>query len=449
MEMDADDMPKLRAAEERCRLVVETARALVHYFSIDGTIIYANRFAEEVTGYSREELIGKNFIDVYVREQDREEMIQDLEPVLHGRPIENCEMPMVMKDGSIRVMLWSGACTFDPDGRPNGVVASALDISDLKHTEEALRESEEKYRTLVDHSLAGVFIVQDGRFVFANKPAEELAGYTLEEFKHRDYWELVHPADREFVKDRAERRLRGEHVPERYDYRMLTRSGEARTVEIWATLIDYGGRKAILANVVDITDRKKAEDTRLQAERDLERQKRQFCRDAIATLTHGRLDVVELEEIEEALRDATVTVEVKQPKDVRLARHLVRELATDAGLEGERLEEFLLGVGEAAVNAVKHASGGTVRAGVSDGIVRVGVVDHGPGMDSLVLTRAVLGRGFSTKPSLGLGYTFILCGSDHVLLATSPQGTAVVMEKQVAAPEPAGPVDVAGIPCSW
>ncbi|HOM71902.1 MAG TPA: ATP-binding protein, partial [Armatimonadota bacterium] len=155
------------------------------------------------------------------------------------------------------------------------------------------------------------------------------------------------------------------------------------------------------------------------------------------------------EQAYEAVKDAKLKVNIDTPKDVSLARHLIRELAVNNGMTGDRLESYILAVGEATVNAVKHGESGVVYSDISDGKIYTGVIDNGPGMDTFVLTRAALQQGFSTKPSLGLGYSFILSGSDYVMLATSKTGTAVVMWKSLEkAPEPS-PIDLSRLPDAW
>jgi PAS domain S-box-containing protein len=302
---------------------------------------------------------------------------------------------------------------------------------------------------LFDHSLAGIFIVQGTRITFANKRAEEIIGYTIEEARGMDFWDFIHPDYRALVRDRAMRRLRGEEVPDRYEYLMITKGGEPRWAEIWATPIDFQGGKAILATIVDINERRRAEEARLEAEKELERHKRQLYQQAILALTHGKLVILEPAEIESALVNPQITVELSDPKDVSMSRHLIHEFATANGLTGDRLDGFMLAIGEATMNAIKHTGAGIVFAGIRQNTIWVGVRDFGSGMDTFVLTQAVLRKGFSTKPSLGLGYTFILNGSDHVLLSTSPHGTTVVMEKNSIEAEPDIPVDLSRIPGLW
>jgi len=571
--LNEDEIFELRAAEQRCRMVAETAQVYIQHTTLDGTVIYMNKFAEEVSGYSRDEIIGKNFLDIFVPPEYRDVVLADMGMGMTGGILRNREAPLMTKDGEMRIMLWSGAGALNHEGHLIGLVVSGIDITDLKKVQNALqesesryrsladntlvpiyivknqkiifanksgqellgytleeleemnpldtvhpddrlkldeytqrglrgedlperfpiriirkngeirdveiwavrtamegedavlvniidtteikryqnalRESEVKYKTLVDHSLTPIFIVQDNKFVFANRSAEEISGYTAEEARHVDFWHLVHPDDRKIMIERAARRLRGEPEPERYEYRMLTKHGETRTVEIWATLISYEGKPAIMANVIDITERKQAEEQRLLAERELAEHKRQLYREAILALTGNKLEVVEPEQAYEAVKDAKLKVNIDTPKDVSLARHLIRELAVNNGMTGDRLESYILAVGEATVNAVKHGESGVVYSDISDGKIYTGVIDNGPGMDTFVLTRAALQQGFSTKPSLGLGYSFILSGSDYVMLATSKTGTAVVMWKSLEkAPEPS-PIDLSRLPDAW
>ncbi len=568
-----DNIADLRASEERCRLLTETARVYIHHFTPEGIVTYMNAYAEEISGYSREEIIGKNFMDIFVPEYNRETVTKMLEPVFAGAIAVDYEAPMLTKSGEERIMLWSGAPIMGANGEPEGIVASGLDVTDRKQiqqdliqskeqycalindtpvavvvvsgtgivyanrrfraltgysrkelsrmevsqlvhpaesdrlhdtlsllfagqpvsqpieyrlktktgeerivqgqalktvfdgqdavlasvtditdfrrTQDALRNSELLYRTLVDRSLAGVFVMQDASVVFTNKRAREILGYTREEIERLSAWDLVHPDDRAMVMDRAMRRLNGERVAERYEYRLMHKNGQARLVESWSALIEYKGTPAILASFLDVTERQRTEELRLEAERELERHKRRLHSQAITALTRGKLEILEPEQMRSRVAGDQLAVEVSEHMHVRIARHMVKEFVANAGLEGERLNDFVLAVGEATVNAVKHAGAGTVTAGRRNGVVWVAVADKGPGMDSFVLTQAALSKGFSTKPSLGLGYSFILDGSDHVVLATSPEGTIVEMEKNIDPPKSTLPIDISRIPDLW
>ena len=132
--------------------------------------------------------------------------------------------------------------------------------------EQALRESELKFRLLAEASRVMVGIVRDRRFLYANRSCAKTAGIR-EELLAIDIAELIHPEFRELVLDRAAR-LAGEEAPANYEYLMLTKSGQARWVEIAPVRIEYRGAPAIIGTAVDVTERKAAEEAvRQNAER--------------------------------------------------------------------------------------------------------------------------------------------------------------------------------------
>ena len=139
-----------------------------------------------------------------------------------------------------------------------GAIITSEDITHRKRAEEALRESEEKYRILVDQSNEAIFIGQDGVIKFSN-PSTLSFGYSAEELARIPFSDLIHPEDREMVVERYRKRLQGEEVSNTYTFRFLNRSGE----ELWAQLnvarITWEGRPATLNFLRDITPLKKLE----------------------------------------------------------------------------------------------------------------------------------------------------------------------------------------------
>ena len=95
-----------------------------------------------------------------------------------------------------------------------------------KQVEEELRRSEEKYKTLTTSSLTGIFIHQDGRFVFVNDRFAKVHGYATEELLGMEYKALIHPDDREVIAERVSKRLKGESVPYQYEVRRLKKDGK-------------------------------------------------------------------------------------------------------------------------------------------------------------------------------------------------------------------------------
>jgi len=130
-------------------------------------------------------------------------------------------------------------------------------MTDSDKTKEQL--SEESYRVVVENSLAGIAIAQEGRFVFANSRLAQIAGRTREEILGHSLWEFVHPDYRDMIRQRAERRERGEEEPEHYEFPALRKDGSTMWLELRAARIEFMGKPAILSNIIDITERKAAE----------------------------------------------------------------------------------------------------------------------------------------------------------------------------------------------
>ena len=134
------------------------------------------------------------------------------------------------------------------------------EIAEREKAREALRESEELYATLVEASLTGVYMQQNGRILFANERFAHIFGYHREEMIGMDTLRLVHPEDRSRIREIRSTRLKGEDAPDEYEVRGLTRDGRSIWVNRRVSLVQYKGRPTILGNVADITGRKQMED---------------------------------------------------------------------------------------------------------------------------------------------------------------------------------------------
>ena len=137
--------------------------------------------------------------------------------------------------------------------------------------ENALRESEEKFRVLADTSPAAISLFQGNRNIYVNNALIRLSGYSEEELLSMRIWDGIHEDYRELVRTRGLARLRGEDVPIHYEAKCLTKTGGERWVIISAGLMIYRGEPTGVVSMVDITDRKKIEDDLRDAHAALER----------------------------------------------------------------------------------------------------------------------------------------------------------------------------------
>lgn len=175
--------------------------------------------------------------------------------------------------------------------------------------------------------------------------------------------------------------------------------------------------------------------TRLNAELE----KRTFYRDALRAVTRGKLVLCELDEVDKAWIEAGSEkgqLQIKEAVDVPKARHFIEESIGDTGLSSEKVADAALCVTEAVGNVVKHAEYGAVAVRVSESAVTIRIEDVGPGIDFTHLPNAVLAAGFSTAPSLGMGYSILLEMMDRVYLSTSSKGTTILLEVQKQESDP-------------
>ncbi|MBI5343147.1 MAG: response regulator [Deltaproteobacteria bacterium] len=141
------------------------------------------------------------------------------------------------------------------------------EISERRAAEAALRVSEERYRLVVDNASDAIFIAQDGRVKFPNPRLSELSGFSAEEITKEPFVEFIHPEDRETVAGRYAKRLQGEEAPNRYTFRILTKSGAPLWMEIGAVLIAWEGRPATLNFLRDVTQQVNLEAQLLHAQK--------------------------------------------------------------------------------------------------------------------------------------------------------------------------------------
>ena len=123
------------------------------------------------------------------------------------------------------------------------------------------------FQTVLNRSLSGLLIFQENRVVYANPAMQEIVGLSEDEILRMNPFDLIHPADRDLVKQRAAQRLKGMSPPDDYEFRIITAEGKTKWVRLLATWLDFQGEPAILANIIDIDERKRAEELQRETER--------------------------------------------------------------------------------------------------------------------------------------------------------------------------------------
>lgn len=214
-------------------------------------------------GTDKRDMIGKNVLD-FVVESDRTRALQDSMESMKTGQGKTIEYRALAKNGTEIPVEITTAFIRDEQGEPIGFVDIIRNIAERKKAELALKESEARYRSLVEQSLAGIIIAQGPAVhgVLVNRAMTNIWGYTAEEFysmSPQQIEKMIHPEDRSLFFKSFKDRLEGKNVPPHYEFRALRKDGNVIWLEISAGLIEYDGRPAVQGIFSDITERKKAE----------------------------------------------------------------------------------------------------------------------------------------------------------------------------------------------
>ncbi|HZG18128.1 MAG TPA: ATP-binding protein [Candidatus Bathyarchaeia archaeon] len=177
--------------------------------------------------------------------------------------------------------------------------------------------------------------------------------------------------------------------------------------------------------LIDITDA-------IAMERERNRQQWEFCRDVVALVTKGKLQLIDEQGLFEIKRqgERQVSYQIASSTDLSALRKAIRELITPFGIPGSSVLHFTVAVNEAATNALTHAGGGVAEVNLlqKDEFCRIIVRDQGRGISLADLPKAALQPGFSTNNTLGLGFQVMLQYADMIWLHSSSKGTTIVLD---------------------
>jgi len=250
----------LQESEKNLRNYLDSLPMGIYIIDPDANILYANQALLDIFGYESFDEIRTCPIGEHYTPESQVGLIQRRERYLRGdRNPETFELDIIRKDGSIRNLqayrkeiLW--------DGKKQRQVIYG-DITERKQAEEALKESETRYRNVVELAKDGICIIQNKLVKYCNPQLAEMFGGTTEEIKDTLFSNYIHPDALSMVVDRYSRRMAGEHLPSKYETVLRRKDGRKLNVELNVGILEYLGQNAEIVIIHDITERKQAEDT--------------------------------------------------------------------------------------------------------------------------------------------------------------------------------------------
>jgi len=246
----------LQENEEKYRAIFERAAdSIVLIDAETGGFAEFNDKAHKSLGYTREEFKELKIPDFGVIESLEEFMKHIAKIIEQGTDI--FESKHRTKSGKIRTIMVSASAV--SIGGKKFIQSIWRDITEHKRAENALRESEEKYRNMVERANDGITIIQDTIIRYANPRLAEIVGHTVEELIGTPFMDYIHPDELPKVVDRYKRRMAGEAVTSIYETALVHKKGHRIETEFNAGLISYDGGTADFVFIRDITKRKNAE----------------------------------------------------------------------------------------------------------------------------------------------------------------------------------------------
>ena len=250
----------LRESEAKYRTIFESLTDVYYKTDKEGIVTEISPSVSTRAGWDPEDVIGHP-VTVFYRDPSSREIFADT--LKKKGAVNDYELQILAKDGRIIEVSASSHAVFDDLGNYVGLEGILRDITTRKQMEGTLHESEEKFRTMVENSIQGIFIFQDVRIVYANEALAHITGYSIKALLSLPVEKirgLVHSDDQEMVWGRLAERLAGKDVPSRYEFKVVRKDGNTLWMEMVSSRIEYQGKPAVQGAVIDITDRIQADE---------------------------------------------------------------------------------------------------------------------------------------------------------------------------------------------
>lgn len=260
----------LQENEKRYRLLSENIPVAVYSALPDeySTNLFISGRMKELTGYSAQEFIeDPGLWGSVIYPDDKAFVWEQIKEHRKQKKVLDVEYRIITRDGSIKWLRDKATPIFDEKQHIIRIDGFMEDITERKNAEEALKESEERYRIAIEHSNDGVTIIRDLVHVYVNNKYAEIYGYdSPDEIIGQSIQFTIHPDDQAMVTHYATIRQQGGYAPSQYELKGIKKDRTPIYIEASATAITYKGKKCLLVYLRDVTDRKNAEESLRKSE---------------------------------------------------------------------------------------------------------------------------------------------------------------------------------------
>ncbi|NYT09207.1 MAG: PAS domain S-box protein, partial [Methanosarcinales archaeon] len=252
----------LRDSEARYRYLFEHSQVANALVGLDGKMLDANEAAARLYGYDKSEIIGRDLLE-FIAPESRAKVAEAFARGLVHTHAEPMEIEVATKGGARTFLFPGGYHMLFEGGKEAGFLISAVDITEHKKADEALRHSEERYRSIVETGAAGVLIGDlSGNITFVNESFCKMLGYSREELEGRPFADFLHPDDKAMVLEKFAEGLARPEAGYQLEFRAIHKDGNVVWIFPSVSPVFYEDTLISgMAIVFDITDRKQLEGT--------------------------------------------------------------------------------------------------------------------------------------------------------------------------------------------
>ena len=258
----------LQESEGRYRELADSLPETVFEMDAAGILTFVNRAGFEKFGYSREDLErGLSVID-HLAPEDVVRAARDIATRIKGGGVGRQEYTAIRRDGStFPVVIYSSRIV--RNGQPVGLRGFLVDVSEQKRTEEAVRESDARFRTIFERAAIGVGLTdEDGWFIECNLALQVMLGYSLEELCHRRIADVTHPEDVDVVTELYQQLMSGSRDQYQVEQRFVRKDGQSVWTRVTvSSFLGEGRPRYAIGMVEDTSRRKELEKQLLRAQR--------------------------------------------------------------------------------------------------------------------------------------------------------------------------------------
>jgi PAS domain S-box-containing protein len=261
---DATDVEEQRRVKIMLDVIEGMADGLI-LMDADGRFVFINRAIEKISGYKRDELLGRHyeeFVPRGTRAEEAERVDRTIKAALENGTTPPMEFTLVGKDGREVHIASTASLIMGDGGEPQGLVATYRDITDRTRMEASLRESEERFRALFEGSLDAICLVDpvSGKILNANPVSSELLSKPLEDIIGMHYSEFHSPPIRERAQESFEAHVEDEVHRQPIETTLLASDGKEVPAELLAQIIQVDGVPVLMGTFRDLTQRKHSEE---------------------------------------------------------------------------------------------------------------------------------------------------------------------------------------------